>query len=152
MRGKMKAKRFEDLIVWQKSRNLVNIVYQITNNSIFKDSSLKDQIRHAAVSVMSNIAEGFERGTREDLIHFLYIARASCGEVRAQNYISFDQKYISRYDFEKLQKECEIVSSMLYKFIESVKVSEFKGLKFKKFNKNQEEFDKYLQSFLKDKK
>lgn len=93
----MKAKKFEDLYVWRIARELVNLVYQLTKNQSFLDPSLKDQIRRASVSIMSNIAEGFERGTKEDLIHFLYIARASSGEVRTQGYIALDQKYISSF-------------------------------------------------------
>jgi len=141
----MKAKRFEDLFIWQKAREFTKLVYQLTNKRTFIDQSLKDQIRRAAVSVLSNIAEGFERGTKEELLHFLYIARASCGEMRAQSYVALDQNYISGKGFQKLQKESEFVSKIIYKFIESVKVSPFKGLRYKRNKKTSDEWlKKYL--------
>ena len=89
---KKKVERFEDLFVWQRARELVRLVYQATNG--WKDYGLKDQIRRAAVSVMSNIAEGFERGTKDEFLYFLYVARGSCGEVRAQSYVAIDQGFV----------------------------------------------------------
>jgi four helix bundle protein len=142
----MKAKKFEDLIIWQKSRELVNLIYKFTNNYKFKDLSLKDQIRRAAVSVLSNIAEGFDRGTKEELIHFLFIARASCGEVRAQLYVALDQNFINNQEFEQAKNLGELVSASTYKFIESVKVSKYKGLKFKQ--KKQMTTDEFLEEYL----
>lgn len=127
------VKSFEDLFVWQKSRELVRLVYFYTKKSAFsRDFGLIDQIRRAAVSVMSNIAEGFERGGREEVLYFLYIAKASCGEVRAQLYVAFDQGYISEKELKEGVELAKYVSALISKFIESVKVSKFKGLKFKK--------------------
>lgn len=79
------AQYFEDLHIYQRARELVNAIYTVTRDSDFRrDSSLVDQIRRVSVSIMSNIAEGFERGGKAEFIQFLYIAKGSCGEVRGQ--------------------------------------------------------------------
>jgi four helix bundle protein len=138
-------KAFEDLKAWQQARQLTKIIYILTNKPIFnRDYGLKDQIRRAAVSVSSNIAEGFERGGKEELIHFLYIAKGSCGEVRTQLYLSYDLGYISEEEFGKVKEKCKFVSSLIYYLIESIKVSKYKGLKFKKEDKERKEFDEYI--------
>lgn len=123
------VKRFEELICWQEGRKLVNFIYQLTRDRRFSDFSLKDQILRAAVSIISNIAEGFERGTKEEFIYFLYIAKASCGEVRAQLYIALDQKFIDGVGFQKAHQQAKRISAMIYRLIESLKGSKFKGLK-----------------------
>ncbi len=83
-----KIERFEDLIAWQKARELTTKIYQITNLGEFaRDFGLRDQIRRASVSTMSNIAEGFERFNPNEFHHFLSISKASCGEVRSQIYV-----------------------------------------------------------------
>lgn len=141
------VKAFEDLIVWQESRKLVKLIYFLTNKPIFnRDDGLKNQIRRAAVSVSSNIAEGFERGGKEELIYFLYIAKGSCGEVRTQLYLCYDLNYISEGEFKNAKEKCQYVSSLIFRFIESIKVSKYKGLKFKKEDKGKKEFDEYLAS------
>lgn len=145
----MKAKRFEDLFIWQRARELNKMIYRITNYHNFSDESLKDQIRRAAVSVMSNIAEGFERGGKDEMIHFLYIAKASCGEVRAQLYIVLDQGYVNQKEFLEIKKMAQVISASIYKFIESLKSSTFKGLKFKQKKRN--DIDEFLASYLKKK-
>ncbi len=137
------AKRFEDLLVWQKSRALTKEIYRIT--AAWRDRSLQDQIRRASVSVLSNIAEGFERGSNQEMLHFLYIARGSAAEVRAQLYIATDIGYLESSTLERLNPEIKIISAMLYNLIESIKRSKFQGSKFKK-NEDPEikEFTKYL--------
>ncbi|TAK06448.1 four helix bundle protein, partial [bacterium] len=93
----MAVKSFEDLEVWKETRRLSKEIYAATQDAKFsKDFGLRDQIRRAAVSVMSNIAEGFERGGNQEFIQFLYIAKGSCGEVRSQLYVALDQGYIAR--------------------------------------------------------
>ncbi|MFQ6032341.1 MAG: four helix bundle protein, partial [Candidatus Zixiibacteriota bacterium] len=100
----MKIESFEDLAAWQKARELVKKVYLITKKEKFsKDLALVDQIRRAAVSVMSNISEGFERGSNTEFLQFLYIARASCGEVRCQLIVAFDQGYINANEFREMR-------------------------------------------------
>ncbi len=89
------AGRFEDLLVWQRARELTRVIYELTQGGAFaRDFGLRDQIRRAAVSVMSNIAEGFERGSDTEFGHFLSIAKGSCGEVRCQLYVASDQGYV----------------------------------------------------------
>lgn len=79
------VKWFEDLIAWQKARTLTGLVYEITNDGAFaRDYGLRDQIRRAAVSVMSNVAEGFARGGRAEFHQFLVVAKGSCSELRSQ--------------------------------------------------------------------
>ena len=84
-----RIQRFEDIRSWRKSRELTKQIYVITSQGNFKrDFGLRDQIRKASVSIVSNIAEGFERGGDQELIQFLAVAKGSCGEVRAQLYIA----------------------------------------------------------------
>jgi four helix bundle protein len=99
----MAVKNFEDLNVWKQARQLTQEVYRLTKTEKFlKDFGLRDQIRRAAISVMSNIAEGFERGGNQEFVQFLYVAKASCGEVRSQLYVALDQGYATTNDTEKL--------------------------------------------------
>ena len=127
-----KVNRFEDLRVYQSGRELVKAVYEVTRRESFReDFSLTDQIRRAAISVMSNIAEGFERGSAIEFIQFLYIAKGSCGEVRAQIGIAHDLGYISASEQEHIVERCQKVSRMLASFIEYLKKGKFPGQKFK---------------------
>ena len=89
-------KSFEELNIWQNSRELVKLIYKFVKmDKLSRDYSLNDQIRRSSISIMSNIAEGFERGSNKEFVQFLYIAKGSCAEVRSQLYIAFDQQYIS---------------------------------------------------------
>ena len=98
-----KIERFEDLIAWQKARILTRHIYQINCEGTFaRDFGLRDQIRRAAVSIMSNIAEGFERGKPSEFHQFLSIAKGSCAEVRCQLYIAFDACHFDQARFEQL--------------------------------------------------
>ncbi len=100
---KERVERFEDLIAWQKARQLTKAIYEATGHGEFaKDFALKDQIRRAAVSVMSNIAEGFDRGGRPEFHQFLVIAKGSCAEVRSQLYIALDAGHIDKHTFDEL--------------------------------------------------
>ena len=97
----MQVKNFEDLEIWKDARALTRAIYQLTSDSKFsKDLGLRDQIRRASVSIMSNIAEGFERGGNQEFIQFLYVAKASCGEVRSQLYVAMDQTTLIRRSLE----------------------------------------------------
>ncbi len=116
------AKRFEDLEVWQRSRELANLIYGFSKDGTFsRDFGLRDQVRRAAVSVMSNIAEGFESSTQQTFIKYLGHAKASAGEVRAQLYIVKDQGYISAEEFQKAFEMAEICSKQLARFIQYLK-------------------------------
>src|ERR1044072_1622746 len=98
-----KIERFEDFIAWQKARKLTRQIYKATNLPAFsRDFGLKDQIRRAAVSIMSNIAEGFERGRPSEFHQFLSIAKGSCAELRSQLYVALDAGYLHPPDFQSL--------------------------------------------------
>lgn len=95
--------RFEDLIAWQKARVLTSAIYKVSQSgTLAKDSGLARQIQRAAVSIMSNIAEGYERGNPGDFYRFLCIAKGSCAEVRSQLYIPLDAGYLTPSQFEGL--------------------------------------------------
>lgn len=96
-----KIEKFEDIIAWQKARELVTQIYALSNKDKFsKDYSLKDQVRRAAVSVMSNISEGFARQTDKEFTQFLYIARGSALEIQGQIYIALGLDYVTKDEFE----------------------------------------------------
>lgn len=110
--------RFEEIEAWKTGRKLTNTVYELSNQSGFnRDFGLRDQIRRASVSVMSNIAEGFESRTDTQFINFLGIARASVGEVRAQLYVALDQKYITDEQFKNVYSMAETCARQISKFI-----------------------------------
>ncbi len=98
-----KVERFEDLICWQKSRQLVNLVYMVSDKGKFKtDFDLKSQFRRAAVSSMNNIAEGFSRYSQKEFIRFLDISSSSSGEVKSMLYLLEDLEYVSAEELERL--------------------------------------------------
>jgi four helix bundle protein len=98
-----KISKFEDLIAWQKARLLTSAVYRATRGTAFaRDYGLSGQIQRASVSIMSNIAEGFERGKRAEFHQFLSTAKASCAEVRSQLYVALDTGYIEQPRFDSL--------------------------------------------------
>ena len=112
------VKQFEDLHVWQDARQLVSAIYAATKDRAFSvDFGLRDQIRRAAVSTMSNIVEGFERGTRKEFVQFLNIAKGSNGEVRSQLCVAVDQKYIGETEFVTLRESAVTLSKKLSAFI-----------------------------------
>ena len=129
----MQVKNFEDLEIWKDARLLTRGIYQLTRDSKFsKDFGLRDQIRRAAVSIMSNIAEGFERGGNQEFIQFLYVAKGSCGEVRSQLYVALDQNYVASNEVDELTKSFKRLSSMISNLITYLRKSGMKGEKFKK--------------------
>lgn len=126
-------KYFEDLEVWKEARRLTNRIYRMTQDAKFsKDFGLRDQIQRAVVSVMSNIAEGFERGGNQEFIQFLYIAKGSSGEVRSQLYVALDRGYIGQNEFNELLKSFKRLSVMISNLVDYLKSSRMKGEKFKK--------------------
>ena len=115
-------KRFEDLEAWQLSIELTNQIYTITKReSICRDFSFVDQIRKAAISIMSNIAEGFERGSNKDFVKFLFIARGSAGEVRSLLYLGLDQAYLSNSEFEEGRDLCIRCCQVIWGLIRSLR-------------------------------
>ena len=118
-----KLNSFEDIIAWQKARELNNVIYTLTNsNQLFNsDYGLRDQMRRASISITSNIAEGFERETTKEFIRFLYIAKASAGEFRSQLYLAFDLSYISNEEFKNITIQINEISKLLSGFIKYLK-------------------------------
>src|SRR5580765_5795591 len=109
-----KIKNFQDLIAWQKARKLTAAIYRVTKKGEFsRDFGLKDQIRRAAVSVMSNIAEGFERGRPAEFHQFLSIAKGSCAELRSQLFVALDADYLVASDFKTLMANAEEVGRIV---------------------------------------
>jgi four helix bundle protein len=107
-------RRFEDLIAWQKAKELAKAIYSVTEQGRFaKDYSLCSQIQRAGVSVMSNISEGFERDSRKEFHRFLTIAKASCAEVRSLLYIALEIGYLNQAEFDKLMVQAQEVSKVI---------------------------------------
>ena len=109
-----KVERFEDLIAWQKAKHFAKEIYLVSRSSPFQlDRRFVSQIQSAAVSVMSNIAEGYERGSPTDFHRFLVIAKASCAEVRSQLYLAYDIGYLSDCEFRRLLSLAEEISRII---------------------------------------
>ena len=110
--------RFEDIQSWQKGRDLCKMVYAITNKDRFsRDWGLRDQMRRAALSIVSNIAEGFESQNNRTFVRYLYVAKASCGEVRSQAYVALDQDYASQTEFDAIYATATETSRLIAGFI-----------------------------------
>jgi four helix bundle protein len=113
-----RIERFEDIKAWQLAREVVREVYGLTMRDPFvKDFSLRDQIRGAAISAMSNIAEGFERFSSKEFIQFLIISKGSIAEVRSQLYVALDLKYVDEIEFGAIKEKCEAVSRHIWNFM-----------------------------------
>lgn len=124
-------KHFEDLNIWKQARQLTQQIYQLTKTDKFsRDHALRNQIQRAAISVMSNIAEGFERGGNQEFIQFLYVAKASCGEVRSQLYVAIDQGYIPESQSQEMIASFRRLSGMIGNLITYLRRSGMKGEKF----------------------
>ena len=125
-------KRFEEIVAWQEARELAKKVYSISGSGAFaKDYGLRDQIQRAAVSVGSNIAEGFERSGNKEFVKFLWIAKGSTGEVISQLHTALDIGYITRDQFSEIADKARDCSYLIYKFIESLRTSPISGLRYK---------------------
>jgi four helix bundle protein len=117
----MSSASFESLRVWHDARQLVSRIYGVTRDASFsQDFALRDQIRRAAISVMSNIAEGHERGGRKEFARFLSIARGSCGEIRSQLYAAEDIGHIEPEMAAALRGETARLSRRIVALAESV--------------------------------
>ena len=123
---------FEETKIWQESRKLVNSIYlAIQSSTAFsQDYALGNQIKRAAISIPSNIAEGFERSTNKELIHFLFIAKGSAGEVRTQLWLASDLNYLNKKELDALIDKVKTISKMIQGMINYLQKSEMKGTKY----------------------
>ena len=124
--------KFEDIEAWKLARQVTRSIYEITSIGDFaKDYALCNQIRRAAISIPSNIAEGFERSGNKEFLNFLSIAKGSCGEVRAQLYIALDQQYLDELKFGEISRKLLETSSVIAGFMRYLQQTELRGNKFK---------------------
>ncbi|HBO0983213.1 TPA: four helix bundle protein [Pseudomonas aeruginosa] len=124
--------KFEDIDAWQLAREMTKTIYAISNDGAFaRDFGLRDQIRRASVSIMSNIAEGFERGGDKEFFQFVSLAKGSSGEVRAQLYVALDAGYIDQQTFSRLSDIATQINRMLAGLMKYLRSSELKGSKYK---------------------
>ena len=127
-----KINKFEDLEIWQKTREICQFVeYLIQSTALKTNYSLKDKIDRSSGSVMDNIAEGFERNGNREFIQFLSISKGSAGEVKSQSYRAFDKKLISEEQHFKLNEMIEIEKNKIGAMMNYLQNCEIKGLKFK---------------------
>ena len=132
VKGMSTFRSFEEIEAWQKARGLTKMVYEISKVGPFaKDYALRDQIRRAAVSIMSNIAEGFERGGTREFNQFLSTAKGSTGEVRSQLYVALDQNYITEKTFQELAATSKEISRMISGLMRYLRTTNMKGVKHK---------------------
>ncbi len=119
-----KINRFEEIKAWQLGRELVKSIYALSKKGEFsKDYGFKDQIRRATISIMSNVAEGFERFSKKEFIQYLNIARGSAGEVRSHLYLALDLEYIKQEEFTDMKRKCESISGHIWNFMKYLKNS-----------------------------
>lgn len=125
-------KKFEDIEAWKEARKLCDkIGKKIDEDRFKKNFRLLNQIEGSSGSIMDNIAEGFERGTRAEFIQFLGYAKGSCGEFRSQLYRMLDRNYIQQNEFDELFILAENISKRIQKFIEYLQATEIKGVRKK---------------------
>jgi four helix bundle protein len=123
---------FEDLMAWQHARELTRTVYPLTRHGEFaKDFALCDQVRRAAVSVMANVAEGFERDGRAEFRQFLAVAKGSAGELRSHLCVALDQGYIDRATFEATSEKCRETARVIRGLIDYLRGTRMRGSKFR---------------------
>ena len=126
-----KIERFEDIDAWKKARELTKIIYEVTSQGkLASDFSLRDQIRRAAVSIMANIAEGFEREGNKEFRQFLATAKGSAGEVKALLYVALDAGLTTMEQFQRIRTLADETSRLLAGFLRYLKTSDKKGSKF----------------------
>jgi len=127
-----KITRFEDIEAWQRARELARTVYRFTaDGPFFRDLALRDQIRRAAVSVMANIAEGYERGGDKEFLQFLAVAKGSCGEIRSHLCVALDQGYLAEKEYTLAHERATEVSRMIAGLMKHLRQSPMKGRKYK---------------------
>ena len=127
-----RIERFEDIEGWKLARRVANRVYDVSSEGVFcRDFALVNQIRRASISIMSNIAEGFERDGNKEFLQFLSIAKGSCGEVRAQLYLAADRGYLEEAVFDEISNLLIETSRTIAGLMKYLKQSEERGRKFK---------------------
>jgi four helix bundle protein len=114
----MKIDKFEDIVAWQKANELTLLIYKTFRSS--KDFGFRDQIQRASVSIMNNIAEGFERRGDKEFKHFLFIAKGSCGEVRSMLYLALSLEYVTKEQYLKYYALSTEISRLLSGFIKTL--------------------------------
>jgi four helix bundle protein len=123
--------RFEEIEAWKTARELAREIYQLTASGLFaQDYPLRDQIRKAAISIMSNIAEGFGRGGNKEFIQFLSIARGSIAELQSQLFIALDAGYLTEAQYDSARKRSDDAGKLLSGFIRYLSQAHFKGSKY----------------------
>lgn len=128
----MALQRFEDITAWKKARELTPAIYTVTaNGALARDFGLRDQIRRASVSIVSNIAEGFDQDGNREFEHFLTLAKGSTGEVKAQLYVALDAGFLSEGEFDHLYALASETGQLIGGFIRYLRQSEYKGSKFR---------------------
>jgi len=126
-----KIERFEDIEAWKKARELTRIVYEVTSQEpLSRDFSLKDQLRRASISIMANIAEGFEREGNKEFRQFLATAKGSAGEVKALLYVALDAGFMDLEKTRNIMALADETSRLLAGFLRYLKASDKKGSKF----------------------
>ena len=135
-----KIESFEDIKAWQEARTLVRMVYEaiISTKGFSNDYKFREQIQSAAVSIMSNVAEGFSRRTTKEFIQFLFIAKGSTAEVQSQLYVALDQGYINQERFNELYSKSDEVARLLSGFIQYLLKAERQNQKTQRTQKTQE--------------
>lgn len=127
-----KIQKFEQIEAWQKSRELTRRIYKASSQGEFsRDFGLRDQIRRAAVSAMSNIAEGFERGGDKEFRQFLAVAKGSVGELKSQLYVALDVGLVSELQFGALYELANETSRLIAGFMRYLSTSNLKGAKYR---------------------
>jgi four helix bundle protein len=121
----MTITRFEDIHAWQGARELCKIVYGVTANEGFRrDFGLVDQSRRAAVSIMANIAEGFDSRSNSEFIQFLYYALRSASELQSHFYVALDQSYVTESQFAEMYEKTSRAKGMIFHFIDYLRTHE----------------------------
>ena len=125
------VRQFEDLEVWQKARELNRMIYAVSSAGAFaRDFPLRGQARDASISVMANIAEGFERGGNKEFVQFLAVAKGSCGELRSHLCVAFDQRYLTHEQCHLLGERALEVSRMVSGLMKHLRQTQMRGRKY----------------------
>jgi four helix bundle protein len=127
-----RIEKFEDILAWQKARELTREIYSHAKiGSFAKDFGLRNQIQRASVSIMGNVAEGYDRGGDKEFIQFLSVSRGSCGEVKSHLYVALDQEYVLPPQFNRLYEQADGVGRLLAGFMNYLRRSPLQGRKFR---------------------